>query len=194
MKSNEHITRIASETAARVATKEAAKIAAEIAIETYKAEQSKDAKKRSDWRLRNTKLLLKNYRSFVAHVENAVYDADKVTDESALTILDMVGSYSGSSSASIESIMRSTARTSVIVAHIKEMLNIYGAMCKISGNSEEMRRHRVIYLLFIDVNQMSISEIAEAENVVERTIYRDCDIAFERLAALFFGIDGLQKP
>jgi hypothetical protein len=35
--------------------------------------------------------------------------------------------------------------------------------------------------------------LAQAEGVVERTIYKDIDIACERIAALMFGVDGLKR-
>jgi flavin-dependent dehydrogenase len=189
VKNSEHIARIAGEAAAKVAAEKAA----EVAIEVYERQKNKDAKRRIDRRLRNTKLLLNNYRSFVAHVDNAVYDIEQATEDSAIRILDMIESYDGAENMTIESIMRTTARTAVIISHIEQMLNIYRTMCEKSVNSEDIRRYRVIKSLYMDVTPMSINELSEAENVVAKTIYRDRNIAFERLAALFFGIDGMQK-
>jgi len=179
---------MASEAAAKVATEKAA----EVAIDAYNRQKNKDAKQRIDRRLRNTRLLLKNYRVFVDHVQYAVYEIEHA-DESAIRILDMMESYDGQDDVTVESIKRSTARTAIIVSHITEMLQIYKVMCEQSANPEDIRRYRVIKSMYIDEAPMSISELAKQEFVAERTIYRDCDIAVERLAALFFGIDGMKK-
>ena len=40
---------------------------------------------------------------------------------------------------------------------------------------------------------MTVKELANDNFVTERTIYRDIDIASERIAALIFGIDGIKK-
>lgn len=189
MKNEEHIARIAGEAAAKVAAQEAAKVA----IEMWEKEKQKQVKQRADRRLHNTRLLLDNYRSFAAHVRYAVYGIQDTDEESAIYILDMMDSYDGMDSVVIESIKRSTARTAVIVAHIDEMLKIYKVMCEGSRKTEDMRRYRIIYFLYVDDSQMSIQDLAEQEHVDQRTVYRDVNIAQERLAALFFGIDGMQR-
>ena len=188
MKNYDKIVKLASETAA--------KEAANVAIEKWESEKRKQAKQRVDRRLRNTKLLLDNYRSFVAHVQHAVHDLASAGEESAIYILDMMDAYDGTESVAIESIKRTTARTAVIVAHIEQMLEVYKVMCEASKKHEDIRRYRVIFSLFIadcQEGNMSILDISEREQVDQRTIYRDRDIALERLSALFFGIDGMQK-
>ena len=59
------------------------------------AEQTRKAAGRCDRRLRNTKLLLKNYRMFKKHCTGAVYtdetgDHDGKEEETALELLDMM--------------------------------------------------------------------------------------------------------
>lgn len=43
------------------------------------------------------------------------------------------------------------------------------------------------------LNQQWIVKLAADEGAVERTIYKDIDIASEKIAALMFGIDGLKR-
>ena len=179
----EHIAKIAGEAAA--------KIAAEKAIEMYEQQKVIEAEQRADRRLRNTKLLLKNYRSFVAHVNQSIYNTESANEESAALIIELMDVQG--ESISVESIKRSTARTAIIVAHIENMLLIYKTMCNISDMPEDNRRYRIIHALYIDETPVNILDLAESESIVPRTIYRDRDIAVERLAALFFGIDGMQK-
>ena len=185
MKNQDQIVRLASETAAREAVR--------ITHELWELEKKKEVKRRVDRRLRNTKLLLDNYRSFVAHVRFAVYGKDDIGEESAIYLLDMIDVYDGMDNVAIESIKRSSARTAIIVAHIEEMLGVYKAMCEASGKPEVLRRYRIINALYVEDEQVSIQDIAEREFVDQRTVYRDRDVAFERLAALFFGIDGMQN-
>lgn len=194
MKYEEQIARIAGE-AARVAATVAAQEAAKVAIEMWEAEKQKQIEKRADRRLRNTRLLLDNYRSFAAHIRYAVYDVCE-SEDSAIYILDLMDSYDGMDSVVIESIKRTTARTAVIVAHIDEMLRVYKIMCESSKKPEDIRRYRIINSLYIEDGvdtQMSIQDLAEQEHVDQRTVYRDRDTAQERLAALFFGIDGMRR-
>lgn len=49
----------------------AAEAGAKAAMETLEKERQRDRREMADRRLRNTKLLLRNYRVFCAHVDNA---------------------------------------------------------------------------------------------------------------------------
>ena len=186
---NEHIARIAGEAAAKVA----AEIAIEIAIEVYEKQRNREFENRSDRRLRNTKLLLDNYRALADHVRYAVYDIERAEAESVTAILDMMEHRPHDDSLTIESIKRTTARTAIIVEHIAAMVQVYRVVCESSVIPEDLRRYKVISSLYIDPHPLSVEELAESEYVSTRTIYRDRDIAVERLAALLFGLDGLQK-
>ena len=53
-----------------------AETGANAAMETLNRERARERKELADSRLRNTKLLLRNYRVFCAHAENAVYDVE----------------------------------------------------------------------------------------------------------------------
>ena len=52
----------------------AAVAGAKAAMETLEKERQRDRREMADRRLRNTKLLLRNYRMFCAHVDHAVYE------------------------------------------------------------------------------------------------------------------------
>lgn len=55
----------------------AAEAGAKAAMETLEKERQRDRKEVADRRLRNTKLLLRNYRVFQAHVANAVFEVEE---------------------------------------------------------------------------------------------------------------------
>ena len=166
-------------------------LAANTALDRYDEERQREAKELFDSRLRNTKLLLRNYRHFKAHVSNAVYEA-KIA-ENPLDILRDLMMPGRDGRMIVESIKRSTARTAIIVEHIETMMKIYHAYCLASGGSEDLRRWRVVDSLYISDQKMSAADLAVAEGVVERTIYKDIDAACDTIAPLMFGIDGIKK-
>lgn len=171
----------------------AAETGAKAAMETLEKERLRERRDMADRRLRNTKLLLRNYRVFCAHAANAVYEIDECeSPDEILTDLMMPGR---DNSQFVESIKRSAARTATIVKHMETMMQIYHAYCFTTGTAEDERRWRVVNALYIcdDEGRMTIPELAKAEGVVERTIYKDIDIACERIAALMFGIDGIKR-
>ncbi|TCX51945.1 MULTISPECIES: hypothetical protein [unclassified Dehalobacter] len=170
----------------------AAEAGARAALETLDKEKRKAQKSRYDRRLRNTRMLLRNYRMFKEHTSNAIFEKSQL-DENAIDILDMIYEASSESEVFVESIKRSVARTRIIITHIDEMLNIYEIICSRSDKPEDDRRYRVIKALYIVDDILTVKEIAAAEHTDERTVYRDIDRATEKLSALIFGIDGLKK-
>ncbi len=181
----------------------AAEAGAKAGIDAYNKQVHKAQAERVDRRLRNTKLLLRNYRMFKRHCGSAVYelkhgknDAWYETqgdqpEEDLYDILDQINN--GESEYFVESIKKSVARTAIIVKHIDAMLGFYEIYCTKSKNPEEDRRYKVIQAHYIDEDTSTIKELADKFNVTDRTIYRDIDIACERIAALLFGIDGVKK-
>lgn len=154
------------------------------------AQRRQARKNRYDRRLHNTRLLLKNYRRFQAHVNEGV--SGKQIDESAISILDGLDEYSYHDSLYIESIQRSQERTAIILQHIDKMLEYYRIDCEQNGTEEDVRRYRVVMATYIEEPRKSSQEIADAFGVERRTVYRDINLAMKQLTALIFGIDGLR--
>lgn len=169
----------------------AAEAGAKAAMETLEKERQRDRKSRYDRRLRNTKLLLRNFRMFKEHCENAVFDAAQL-DENAIDILDLMWDH-GDTDMMVESIKKSAQRTAIIMRHITDMLALYETYCYRSGKPEDARRYRVIDGLYISDRQKSALQLAMEEHVDQRTVYRDVEDATEKLSALIFGIDGLKR-
>ncbi|MDU5080250.1 hypothetical protein [uncultured Tissierella sp.] len=169
----------------------AAEAGAKAAMDTMEKEKKKAQKSRYDRRLRNTKLLLRNYRMFEEHTKNAVVNVSDL-DENAIDILDRVYEYSGSE-LYVESIKNSVVRTTIILTHIKEMLILYETYCMRSSRPEDQRRYRIIESLYITDMPLTIKEVAKIECIDERTVYKDIDAACEKLSALIFGIDGMRN-
>ncbi len=158
----------------------------------YLAEEKERARKsRYDRRLRNTRLLLKNYRSFKRHAQGAIFNI-KQAKENPIDILDGLDSAMLDDNLYVEGIKKSQQRTIVILHHVDEMLRYYRISCEQSGKDEDMRRYRVIMATYIDEPKISALEIAEKENIEARTVYKDISNAVKPISALIFGIDSIK--
>lgn len=171
--------------------KMAAEVGARAALEKLDQQKSKLQKTWHDKRLRNTKLLIKNYRMFQKHVDSAVYETTKM-DEKAIDILDLMWSDSNSEFF-VESIKKSVARTKIIFEHVKEMIGLYEVYCSRSNKPEDARHYRVVKYLFLEESPKNAHEISAIEGIDQRTVYKDIDAACEKLSALIFGIDGIKQ-
>ena len=165
------------------------------ALSTLEKKKRESIKQYHDRRLHNTKLLLKNYRALHEHINNAVFEKDKLENykrESPYDILELMW-HEKDSDVIVESIKESITRTKIIMAHIDSMLELYETFCIKSHKDEDRRRWRVTKAMYITPEILSAEEIAKAEHIDKRTVYRDIDVAVERISALIFGINGLKN-
>lgn len=169
----------------------AASIGAREAMKKFEIERKKELGQRVDKRLRNTRLLLRNYRMLKEHAERSVFSRSQM-DESAFDVLEiMMSSYDGDMV--IDSIKQSAQRTAIMVSHVETMLGLYAAFCEKSPNQElEHRRYEVVWDMYISEPALSAKDIAEKQNMSKENVYADCRVAIERLTALIFGVDGLK--
>lgn len=146
---------------------------------------------RHDRRLRNTKLLLRNYNSFRLHCKNAIYTAKQLEDKHAIDILDEINNIEDES-LYINSIKKTHDRTYIMVKHINRMLQIYKYSAERSKDENAIRGYKAIELFYLDKEKKSNDEIAKILGVSERTVFRDIKQAIEELSSLIFGIDGIR--
>jgi hypothetical protein len=166
-----------------------AKISAETAVQAaldyLEKEKQKQQKAKRDRRLRNTKLLLKHYRSFVLHCQDAKAELERLADPKVLNDLD-------TDEFAVESIKRSKERTLAMVKFINQMLEVYRIFCERSGRPEEIRRYNTIHMMYIANEKSTAEQIAERHKIDVRTVYKDVNKACEALSALIFGVDGIR--
>ena len=124
------------------------------------------------------------------HAERSVFGRVQMK-ESALDILEsMMSLYDNK--VIIESIKRSATRTAIIVSHIETMLGLYKIYCEKSVNPKiDQRRYEVIWDMYLANQLLTAEEIANKQHISKESVYSDIKIAIERLAALIFGVDGL---
>lgn len=161
----------------------------------YIVEQENNVlKNRYDKRLRNTRLLLKNYRNFIIHFNYSQEIIKDVTDENAVDVLDKLDSIN-SEELYIASIKRTKTRTKIIINHINKCLEYYKVICSSSEISQ--RRYNIIkklYIEFEDNNKFGIptyEKLADELYISTKTIKRHVNKAIEELSTLLFGIDGV---
>lgn len=165
-------------------TKLAAEAAVAATLETLEKEKKRQHKAKKDWRLRNTKLLLRNYRSFVGHCDDIHVVLDKLNAE-LLEDLD-------SDDFAIESIKRSKERTLAMITYVRNMMEVYRILCERSNNQDEMRQYRTIEMMYISDEIFTPDRIADCHKIEVRTVYRDINRACNALSALMFGVDGIR--
>lgn len=165
-------------------------------LKQYDNMQKNKTKFRYDKRLRNTRLLLKNYRSFVEHCDNAKYLVEnpikKEIEKDNLKVQLFDDFYNLQNDAYIvASILKSKEKTRIILDHINLCLDFFQAKAIKTNNQEMIRRYNVISDLYINETPMTYEEIAEIEHISQKTVNRDRKKAIEELSVLIFGIDGL---
>lgn len=165
-------------------------------LKQYNNMQKNKTKFRYDKRLRNTRLLLKNYRSFVEHCDNAKYLVEnpikKEIEKDNLKVQLFDDFYNLQDDAYIvASILKSKEKTRIILDHINLCLDFFQAKAIKTNNQEMIRRYNVISDLYINETPMTYEEIAEIEHISQKTVNRDRKKAIEELSVLIFGIDGL---
>lgn len=174
------------------------RLASETAVESYRKElerqQEQDGKARRERHHRvvnSAKMLLKNYRRFKKMTVSSVYGKDTSTNETLVELLELMQGIYRSGELEVVRIKDRVARTELMIEHIDAMLEVYKKDC--NRSPEGQRRYRVIYWMYLSEDESKTAEdIAEMENVVVRTVFRDIKTAYEELAVLFFGIDGVR--
>lgn len=168
----------------------AAEAGAKAALEQAEKLRQEQMKRRGDRRLRNTKLLFKNYKLLKKHIEDAIYEKTEIigsANESASDILDELDGMEGKDY--ILAIKRSVSRTRIILAHIDKMVSVYQTYCEKSPNKEDLRRWRIFSAYNLDDTPMRL--ILEKERIDKSTYYRDVREIYSVLSVLLFGVEGL---
>ena len=150
---------------------EAAQKATLNALKILRKEEKEREKNKYDRRLRNTELLLKNYRNLKEHSLNATYSDEEIEEEELQDELDL----EENEEMYISSIKRTRKRTEIIVKHINNCIEYYTYKCLNSDREEVQRRVQVIKMLYINEKSMSYFEIAEELRKYKYKNRRPCE-------------------
>lgn len=154
---------------------------------------SAQKKRESDRMLHNTKLLLENYTKFKAYIAKAVQsisDVDEIGEEiKNEDILRIFGLRDEDTR--IQSVQRSVATMTLLMAHVDRMLDVYRADCEGSPSVAVQRRWAVIERMYLREKKMNTNQIAAEFRMDPRGIREDAKMAREDLKALLFGIEAI---
>lgn len=157
-------------------------VVSEQAIKIYKEDEEKREVTKRDYRLHNIKLLLKNYRALVLHCEELKDELEEF-NETSIQELDI----ETISLESIESIKRSKRKSISMVHFIQGKMEAYKRSC----NENELKYYHVLEKRYLSSTKYTIAQIAELENIDERTVHRYLKKAIEDLPVIFFGVSAI---
>jgi hypothetical protein len=164
---------------------EVTKTAVTTALEFLEKERQREKQFKRDRRLRNTKLLVRNYRMFKINSQDEMAELKELKDPDSLDFLD-------TDELVIESIIRNKERTLAMLRYVDRMLEVYRIMAERSSKPEDLRRYHILYDVYIADVEMTPEEIAKGTFCNKRTVYKDLNKACEALSSLIFGIDGIR--
>ncbi len=163
-------------------------------IEQFRNEEKLREKITYDIKIKNTKLLLKNYRKFEKACNQAVVTEKELESATVDEILDKLYCSTYDEVTVVQSILASKKRTEIIMTHIKKIINFYISDADNSKNDEKSRRAHILEELYTKGKiQPAMSVLAKRYHISERQVHRDKNIAVEEIAVFMFGIDGIRK-
>jgi hypothetical protein len=167
----------------------AAEVGSKTALEVYTKKKEQERRARIDKRFRDTKRLMRSYREIKIHADDAIASLAEVADED----YEFFHNLMEDDKVDVQAIVRTKARSAIMLTHIDAMLQAYEIICSKSKKPEDQRRYRVLESMYLKDEQMTVSEIAERENIDTRTVYKDIDAACEKISALLFGIQWIER-
>ena len=163
-------------------------------IEQARNEERLKEKITYDTRIKNTRLLLKNYRSFVKACKQATFTEKELETATVEEVLDKLFCQSYDEVTVVQSILTSKKRTEIILTHIERIINFYIFESEQSKNDEKWRKAHILNDLYVEGKyKPKINAMSEKYHISERQIRRDANSAIEEIAVLMFGIDGIRK-
>lgn len=171
-----------------------AAIASKEAVKIYRDEQKKEEKRRakSEDKVRKTKKMLASYRRMKATLtEEAEFTEEEKIELRWKFVEDLMGSSTALISRSESKVIDTEKKRqeNLYCIHcIENAVRLYGEECHKSNSEEGKRRFRELMSMYIDDEALSVLEIAERENVSEKTVYKDLRIASSIIAVYLLGM------
>lgn len=165
-------------------TEEQIKVITSQVIEIHEKQKVLTEQKEKDKRLRNTKLLLQNYRTFKKYAKKI--EDEKVEELEEVNVMELliVGEDL------VKSIKQTTQRTLVMVRHIDQALVALKYFYDMEKDFRTRRQFDILHARY--VKGELIRDIAEENEINDRSVYKAIDAAVERLTVILFGVYGLK--
>lgn len=156
------------------------KMIAKTVLDEREKQERKEVREKSDRRLRNTELLIKNYRKLSAHCENIPQQMNIIHQEIELDIFEQ--------KIDLNEIMKSKQKTKMMMDYVDAMLSAYKTLAYKSGIVTE-RRYKILYGMYISSEHVTPNDLMNLHNVERSTLYKDLRKAIEEFSIVLFGID-----
>lgn len=143
-------------------------------------EQRKLTKKDRDRRLRNTLMLLINYRRLKLHIQTEPGD-DELTMQ-----------YEAQNGVVIrfDEISKYHAKSRALIKYLDRILEVYKAECE-EGSASEYRRYQVINKLYLGPHKYKLIDLQDIYGKDTSTLNKDKKQAIEDISIMLYGIDAL---
>lgn len=181
--SEEELTRIATIAAQEGAAK---------GIEAYKAEQEISRQDKLERARYCSKTLLIHYRRLKRMKDTTVADTESVTDPTLSEIFELILEKVRKDEFNLTSMNRLKLVTGMLMNHVDVQLDNYKRECEKSDVPEVSRRYRVVEMMYLREKPLKVDAVAEEECIDKSNVYRTLEKAYDDLAVLFFGIEGIK--
>lgn len=171
-----------------------AAIAGKEAVNVFRDEQIKTEKKqaREKNKVLKTKKMLSSYR----RIKATLSDEEEFSEEEKIDlrwkfIKDLMGNARDTVSKSERVIKDGEKRRQedlYCIYRIEKATEMYREECEKSGSEEAKRRYRELSMMYLEENTYTVQEIAEIENISDKTVYKDLGIACGIVSVYLFGI------
>lgn len=167
-------------------------IASEKAIAKYSKHIEKEKKSRANENIRITKKKLQAYRrTKTTLAEEIEFNDDEKVELRWQFVQDLMGvGLDGILDAenTMKKYEQKRRRDSFEVQIIDKALEFYEKEAEKSTNEEFKRRFKILKMMYVDPEEKTVAEIAEEENLSEKTVYRDLGIACEIMSVYLLGM------
>lgn len=148
-------------------------------------------------RLKNTRLLLNNYRNFIKSVDNTVFtekDLETITVNELLNKIEDFECEYNNKEVIVESILKSRKKTEIMIKHIKKVVDFFIFDASQSDDDYKKLLADIVKVYFIDgTRKPKYKEMSDLFYRSERQINRDITTAVYEISLIMFGFDSVNR-
>lgn len=171
--------------------KAAGRAGAKEGVEAYRREQEENQEEMAEKVKNSAKTIIIHYRQLKQMKKTSVCDADSVTDPTLKEILMGIAGKVRKDEFNLKSTSKNKIVTGMLMNHVDVQLENYRKECNKSKIPDIRRRYSVVEMMFLREDPLKADEVAEKMNIDKSSVYRTLEKAYDDLAVLFFGIDGI---
>lgn len=169
-----------------------ASVAAKEAVDAYKKQADNERRRQEQSKSKQAKKMLTSYRRLKSTIQDEMtLTPDEMVELRWKFLEDLMGSAINivpRTERQIADIETKRKQDMYTVQCIDRAVELYRKECEASPYSEDIRRYWEMHAMYISADQKTISEIASDENVSEKTVYKDLNIACDAISVYLLGI------